>query len=124
MRAYMLTTRRPSFKPKPGINSNLNRNPKKEWYGDDWASLSDYVRRRDNYKCQAESVGLHKCNGHYPPPFTRLLHAHHIVPLPRGSNHPNNLITLCVDCHGQLHGKYLGKITERQKSATKNRRPK
>jgi DNA polymerase III epsilon subunit family exonuclease len=32
------------------------------------------------------------------------LHVHHIIPLDKfGSNHPNNLITLCYSCHNKQH---------------------
>lgn len=35
------------------------------------------------------------------------LHVHHIIPLDKyGSNHPNNLITLCHSCHNKQHSDF------------------
>lgn len=33
------------------------------------------------------------------------LHAHHMVPVsrPGSTNHPNNLIVLCANCHNEVH---------------------
>ena len=113
--------KRPNFRPSisTGRHSFIKSKTKpvnKEVYGEDWEQLSEYVRKRDNYTCQIAKISTkRKCNVYAPPPFSRLLHAHHIVPLPKGSNHPSNLITLCLDCHGFIHNKYLGKITDKQK---------
>lgn len=36
--------------------------------------------------------------------FSDEIHKHHIVPRSRGgSNSPDNLVSLCVDCHGKAH---------------------
>lgn len=113
------TTGRPSFRPK----INNGRFPKKKFkdvdkalYGEDWKTTSDHVRKRDNYTCQGRKFGF-PCGVRLPPPFSRLLHCHHIVPLPKGSNHPSNLISLCAVCHGKVHNKYLGSISDKQKKA-------
>ena len=118
--------KRPNYRPsiKKGGNPfkvNAKKNPDKSLYGENWELLSEYVRKRDNYMCRVSVIRPDlRCGVRLPPPFSRLLHAHHIVPLPKGSNHPTNLITLCVECHGKIHNKYLGKITEKQRKASRN----
>lgn len=97
------------------------RQPEASMYGTDWDILSDFVKKRDDYTCMAHKIGMPRCGLRFPPPFSNLLHAHHIVPLPRGVNHPTNLITLCKDCHGRHHGKNLGTISDKQKMAARNR---
>lgn len=110
---------RPSFRPssKSFQKPQKNYNERKEWYGDNWKELSDYVKKRDNYCCLAFKIGGPKCGGRFPPPFSKLLHAHHIVPLPKGSNHPSNILTVCNECHGRLHNKHLGTISRKQRMA-------
>jgi 5-methylcytosine-specific restriction endonuclease McrA len=111
---------RRSFRPSSSKGySKPKKKPEynKEWYGDDWPELSAYVKKRDSYSCMAFKIGGPKCGGRFPPPFSKLLHAHHIVPLPKGTNHPTNLITVCNQCHGSLHGKYLGNISYKQRMA-------
>lgn len=105
---------------RPNFRRSRFKKPTQEAYGKDWATLSEYIRRRDNYTCLAHKIGMPKCGNRFPPPFHGLLHPHHIVPLPRGSNHPTNLVTLCKDCHGKHHGKSFGKaISTKQKQAAK-----
>jgi len=67
-------------------------------YPDRWDVLRKAVYRRDDYKCQG-------CNAQGGNHGDAELHAHHIVPLSMGgSNMKSNLITLCSDCHGRVHG--------------------
>jgi len=112
---------RPAFRPsvaKGFTKSKKVFEHKQEWYGDNWSDLSNYVKKRDNYQCMAYKIGGPKCGGRFPPPFAGLLHAHHIVSLSKGGpNHPKNLITVCSECHGALHNKYLGKISNKQRMA-------
>lgn len=117
---------RPNFRPKMVTGRGFakskpsKRNPAPEMYGEDWEKLSLYIRQRDNWTCQIHKiVPAKRCGAYLPPPFSRLLHVHHIIPLPKGSNHPKNLISLCNECHGFVHGKYLGKITDKQKRAAR-----
>ncbi len=52
---------------------------------------------RDSYRCRMCSAA----------PARRILHIHHIDPYQRGkasNQDPNNLITLCVKCHGKVTG--------------------
>jgi len=117
--------KRPNYRPsvKKGGNpfkTNHKNHPDKELYGENWEIVSDYVRKRDNYTCRVSVIRPDlKCGIRLPPPYSALLHTHHIVPLPKGSNHPSNLISLCKDCHSKVHGgKNFGKsITDKQKRA-------
>ena len=56
--------------------------------------LRDSIKRQDGYTCKICSKfgkGIE-------------LHVHHIIPIDKyGSNHPNNLITLCHSCHNKQH---------------------
>lgn len=61
-------------------------------YPPNWAQLAESVKQRDGQRCQ-------NCTAAGP-----VLHAHHIVPLSRGgSNATTNLVTLCEQCHSQIH---------------------
>ncbi len=63
-------------------------------------NVRQYVLHRDNYTCQ--------CCGAFPTTKVKIkLHVHHIESRKTGGNAPNNLITLCADCHKALHA---GKI--------------
>ena len=56
-----------------------------------WKIICKGILKRDRYRC----VG---CGN------TRLLQVHHIIPVSAGgSDDPSNLITLCFDCHAQIH---------------------
>jgi len=59
----------------------------------DFYNVKAYVLHRDGYQCQKCETKKGK------------FHVHHIVfRSNEGTNTPNNLITLCEDCHGRLHG--------------------
>ena len=58
-------------------------------------NVKEYVRWRDGYKCQ---------HCHHKGDSETKLEVHHIVQRKNGgSNRPNNLVTLCHDCHVALH---------------------
>jgi len=60
-------------------------------YGPNWSYISQDIRARDGFKCR-------HCGS------TENLHVHHIVPRGQGGrNHPDNLITLCFNCHCKVH---------------------
>ena len=59
-------------------------------------NVRQYVLKRDNYTCQC-------CGAHTTKKKTVKLHVHHLEGRQVGGNAPNNLITLCVDCHKALH---------------------
>lgn len=56
-------------------------------------NVREYVLYRDNHECQ-HCHGKSKCE---------VLQVHHIESRQTGGNAPNNLITLCKDCHQALH---------------------
>lgn len=65
-------------------------------YPDDWERKARAIRQRDNHTCQ----GCGKDGDD-----AESLQVHHIVPLGAGgSNVKSNLITLCNECHGRVHG--------------------
>ena len=56
-------------------------------------NVREYVLFRDGHKCQC-------CKGKSKD---KKLHAHHIESRKTGGNAPNNLITLCSECHAKYH---------------------
>lgn len=59
-------------------------------------NVRQYVLKRDHYTCQ--------CCGKHPTAKSEVkLHVHHKESRKTGGNAPNNLITLCADCHRALH---------------------
>lgn len=64
-------------------------------------NVRQYVLKRDNYTCQ-------HCGARGSAEKGIKLHVHHLETRQTGGNAPNNLITLCKDCHTALHD---GKIT-------------
>jgi len=60
----------------------------------DFYNLKAYILNRDNYKCQSRQKVRH----------SEKLHVHHIIFKSKaGTDTPDNLITLCEDCHKNLH---------------------
>lgn len=67
-------------------------------YPSDWESRRRNVYSRDNYTCQ-------NCGANGGTRGSAELHAHHIVPKSKGGSHKkSNLVTLCRECHGAIHG--------------------
>ena len=62
----------------------------------DQYNVRQYVLFRDNYTCQC-------CGAHPTDKKPVKLHVHHKESRKVGGNAPNNLITLCEDCHDLLH---------------------
>jgi len=61
---------------------------------DEWHDVRKDIRSQDGNKCCV-------CGARSRD---RMLHVHHIIPLSKyGSNHVNNLITLCDSCHQKAH---------------------
>lgn len=113
-----LNPRQQAYKQGRNKQPNYHKKPATTDYGDDWPKVSAYVRKRDNYCCMAHKLGMTKCSNRFPPPLQHLLHAHHITSRSKGgSNHPKNVITLCIDCHSKEHGRRIGRpITQKQKA--------
>jgi len=72
-------------------------------YGPGWGQLRDAVRKRDEYRCQVcgqpETSRQHEV--HHKIPF-RLFRDEAGRPLREKANQPDNLVTLCPDCHKQV----------------------
>lgn len=58
----------------------------------DFWNIREYILFRDGHKCH----GRKGCKG-------KILNVHHIETRKTGGNSPNNLITLCEDCHNDYH---------------------
>ena len=67
---------------------------KGEMYG--YYNVRQYVLWRDGYACQC-------CGAHATKKKEVRLHVHHLESRKTGGNAPDNLITLCEDCHKKLH---------------------
>lgn len=86
--------------PLPSTQTNFgsDREGEKRNYPDDWESLSQRVKKRDNWECQ-------NCGKAGGSKGIAELHAHHIYPKSQGGeDRLQNLITLCLDCHEDEHG--------------------
>jgi len=78
---------------------NGNSYNKRSWRGGKWEELRKAIYERDGWICQ--ECGKH-CEG-------REIQCHHIEPYKiNQNNNPDNLITLCVSCHGQAGRKCIG----------------
>tara|TARA_R100000501_G_C2573371_1_gene79383 strand:+ start:303 stop:572 length:270 start_codon:yes stop_codon:yes gene_type:complete len=77
-------------------------------------NFKEKILKRDNYECQ-------NCNG-----STGLL-VHHIIPRRNNPKRdvPDNLITLCFECHEMVHGGnhgFLGLFTKHFQEMIKEKR--
>ena len=75
-------------------------------------NVRQYVLFRDHYTCQC-------CGAHGTAKKPVKLHVHHIESRKTGGNAPDNLITLCKNCHKLLHA---GKVTLSKKRRGKSTR--
>jgi len=102
--------KRPEVAKKISIQKQGSKNP--QWrggisfepYSTKWTkTLKRSIRERDNYICQL-------CN----TPQTDRQHAIHHIDYDKKNCNPDNLITLCISCHGntQQNRKYWTKILE------------
>jgi len=74
-------------------------------------NVKQYVLERDTYKCQ-------HCNGRSKD---NRLHVHHIIFKSRGgSDHQDNLVTLCKTCHDNFHKGKIELNLKGKKSITKH----
>jgi hypothetical protein len=92
-----------------GLHSGKEKSHRME--EDEFHPIRDSIFKEDGYKC-AICRRTRRDNVE--------LHAHHIIPLDDfGSNHPNNLITLCHSCHNKQHkGFKVKRIFPRKRSPT------
>ena len=79
-----------------------------------YANTKAYVLDRDNYKCQNPKC---KCKTKRPK-----LEVHHIIfKRNGGSDEPENLITLCKDCHDEIHEEvFILKLKGKKKGQLKH----
>jgi len=71
-------------------------------YPDDWDIRRRRIYRRDNYQCQ-------ECGARGGHSGDTELHCHHKDPISQGGGHePNNLVTLCRNCHNKKHEHQIG----------------
>lgn len=92
------------FKPQAEIIANYPRGSQAKW-GHGWNFTRKLIYYRDNGKCYycKETISMMGCEVHH------LKHRQF-----RGSDHPRNLILLCVKCHKITFAPYIEKIQIRQ----------
>lgn len=81
-----------------GEKAFVKRRIKAKWSSSRRETIPPSIRRevleRDEHTC-----------ANVPCP-NEATHVHHIVPVSRGgSNHPDNLISLCKECHRKVHSR-------------------
>ena len=85
---------------------------KGEMYG--YYNVRQYVLWRDNYKCQC-------CGIHGSAKKEIKLHVHHLESRKTGGNAPDNLITLCKDCHKKLHPRIITAVNLKKRKRRSTR---
>jgi len=79
-----------------------------------WPIVRAAVLKRDQMKCKMCGTRLHSDNG------CTNYEVHHILPRHAGgSDHPFNLISLCVPCHGLIHHNRKNEVAEYWKKQTR-----
>ena len=77
-------------------------------------NVRQYVLHRDGYTCQC-------CGVHGAVKKTVKLHVHHLESRKVGGNAPDNLITLCEDCHKAYHAGKIQLLTRgRRRRSTRD----
>ena len=80
----------------------------------DQYNVRQYVLHRDGYACQC-------CGAHGTTKKAVKLHVHHLESRKIGGDAPDNLITLCEDCHKSYHaGKIQLPTSRRRRRATRD----
>ena len=80
----------------------------------DHYNVRQYVLHRDGYACQC-------CGAHNTPKKEVRLHVHHLESRKTGGDAPDNLITLCEDCHKGYHaGKVQLPAGKRRRKSTRD----
>ena len=80
----------------------------------DHYNVRQYVLHRDGYACQC-------CGAHSTPKKEVRLHVHHLESRKTGGDAPDNLITLCEDCHKGYHaGKVQLPAGKRRRKSTRD----
>jgi 5-methylcytosine-specific restriction endonuclease McrA len=77
-------------------------------------NVRQYVLHRDGYSCQC-------CGAHGTNKRSVKLHIHHLESRKTGGNAPDNLITLCEDCHTGYHAGTVALLTtKRRRKSTRD----
>lgn len=80
----------------------------------DQYNVRQYVLYRDRYTCQC-------CGAHSTAKKSVKLHVHHLESRKTSGNAPDNLVTLCEDCHKGYHaGKLQLPTTKRRRRSTRD----
>ena len=80
----------------------------------DHYNVRQYVLHRDGYKCAC-------CGAHSTQKKTVKLHVHHLESRKTGGDAPDNLVTLCEDCHKGYHnGKVQLSVSKRRRKSTRD----
>jgi 5-methylcytosine-specific restriction endonuclease McrA len=79
--------------PRKGYMERLRqKQPRQKLDPESYEALKNEVLERDGWRCQ-------DCGS------AKMLEVHHVKPRSKlGDDASDNLITLCVDCHGRRHG--------------------
>ena len=75
------------------MNQSLTKQVPIRLEDEEYRELREQILRRDNWRCQL-------CGS-----LTNLEVHHQVFRSQSGPDHEGNLITLCNDCHGFVHGK-------------------
>lgn len=74
------------------------------------SKVRDMVLKLDNYECQYGKIINQKHIAGISPDGHPVVHAHHLIPMkaekdffPRSLDRPENIVTLCPNCHDVLH---------------------
>lgn len=76
-----------------------------------WKKIREDVKQRDHYECQRCNYNK-RLTTHIKP---NDLHVHHICELekfPQLALNMNNLITVCHDCHNEIHERFQDKLPD------------
>ena len=78
-------------------------------------NVRQYVLWRDGYTCQC-------CGAHSTKKNDVRLHVHHMESRKTGGNSPDNLVTLCENCHKKLHKGVIaaGSLKKRKSHSTRD----
>jgi hypothetical protein len=92
----------PRWDPEGGIEPLLNRHMPSRLRQRAWRKVRSAVIQRDDWTCQDCGRELKELPSWY-------LEVHHIRPrVANGSDHPRNLKTLCLECHGRYTDSLAG----------------
>lgn len=93
---------------KPNVQKKGERHPLDP-------ALRKEVERRDNYTCQSCGTGRENVS------YSAIFHAHHMIPVKHhGPDSDRNLVMLCPNCHGYVHGIDEGRFKPKKSMVEEN----